>query len=69
MFLFQIKCEINNVDPKFIESLDEKQKQDLKVLLENQNLVNQGQGRILHVEKRNVRQADNGKFIVSDVSD
>ena len=29
----------------------------------------QGQGRVLHVEKRNVRQADNGKFIVSDVSD
>jgi hypothetical protein len=29
----------------------------------------QGQGRVLHVEKRNVRMADNGKYIVSDISD
>jgi hypothetical protein len=29
----------------------------------------QGKGRLLHVEKRNVRIADNGKFIVSDISD
>jgi hypothetical protein len=36
----------------------------------NVNAVQQqGQGRVLHVEKRNVKMADNGKFIVSDISD
>ena len=30
---------------------------------------NQGHGRVLHVEKRNVRMADNGKFIVDGVLD